>query len=65
MIPYLKIRDIRREKRISQTKLARMAGISQSYLSELESNKKSPTLRELCKIADALKMQPGELVYYL
>lgn len=65
MTPYLKIKIIRTRKGISQTNLARMAGISQSYLSELESNKKSPTLRELCKIAEALKVHPGELVYYL
>ncbi|EKQ51369.1 MULTISPECIES: helix-turn-helix transcriptional regulator [unclassified Clostridium] len=64
MIPYVRIREVRLEKKLSQTQLAKKAGISQSYLSELESNKKSPTLRQLCKIADALGVMPGELVYY-
>ncbi len=53
------------EKLLTQTRLAKKAKMSQSYLSELESNKKSPTLRQLCKIADALGVKPGELVYYV
>lgn len=65
MTPYLKIKDVRIRKKMSQTQLAKKAGISQSYLSELEINKKSPTLRQLCKIAEALNVEPGELVYYL
>lgn len=65
MKAYVKIKDVRIEKKLAQIELARRAGISQSYLSELESNKKSPTLRQLCKIADALGVHPSELVYYL
>jgi transcriptional regulator with XRE-family HTH domain len=65
MIPYVKIKEVRTEKNMSQTELAKKAHMSQSYLSELESNKKSPTLRQLCKIADALNVSPGELVYYV
>jgi transcriptional regulator with XRE-family HTH domain len=65
MIPFVKIKEIREEKGLTQTQLAILAKISQSYLSELESNKKSPTLRQLCKIADALDVMPGELVYYV
>lgn len=65
MIPYLKIKDVRIAKKISQNALAGKIGMSQGYLSELESNKKSPTLRQLCKIAEALDVDPRELVYYL
>lgn len=65
MDAYVKIREVRQEKNISQKELARKAEISQSYLSELEHNKKSPTLRQLCKIAEALNVKPGDLVYYL
>jgi transcriptional regulator with XRE-family HTH domain len=64
MIPHVRIKEVRIEKKVSQTQLAKKAKISQSYLSELESNKKSPTLRQLCKIAEALDVLPGELVYY-
>lgn len=45
MEPYLKIKEIRIEKKLTQIQLAKKANISQSYLSELEHNKKSPTLR--------------------
>lgn len=65
MEPRVKIKEVRIEKKLSQSQLARLANMSQSYLSELESNKKSPTLRQLCKIADALGVHPSELVYYL
>lgn len=65
MTPYLRIKEMRIEKDLTQAQLAKKASISQSYLSELEHNKKSPTLRELCKIADALKVQPFDLVYFL
>lgn len=65
MQPYLKIKDVRIDKKLSQNALAKMVGMSQGYLSELESNKKSPTLRQLCKIAEALDVEPSELVYYL
>jgi transcriptional regulator with XRE-family HTH domain len=65
MIPFVKIKEVRVEKGFSQSDLANKAKMSQSYLSELESNKKSPTLRQLCKIADALDVMPGELVYYV
>lgn len=65
MTPLLKIKEIRVEKGLTQIELARKANISQSYLSELESNKKSPTLRQLCKIADALNVQPDELWFII
>lgn len=65
MTPYLKIKEVRISKNISQSELARLVGMSQGYLSALESNKKSPTLRQLCKIAEILNVMPGELVYYL
>lgn len=65
MTAYLLIKEVRLSKNLSQMELAKKSGISQSYLSELESNKKSPTLRLLCKIAEALNVQPEELVNFL
>jgi transcriptional regulator with XRE-family HTH domain len=65
MTPYLLIKEIRNKNKLTQYQLARKANISQSYLSELENNKKSPTLRQLCRIAEALNVKPGDLVYYL
>lgn len=65
MIAKLKIKEIRVEKKLTQTKLAELAGMSQGYLSELEANKKSPTLRQICKIADALNVHPDKFVHYI
>jgi len=65
MTPYLRIKDVRIEKKLTQMELAIKANISQSYLSELEYNKKSPTLRQLCKIAEALSVHPHELYFII
>ena len=65
MEPFVKIKEMRTKKKLTQMELAKKAKMSQSYLSELESNKKSPTLRQLCKIAEALDALPEELYYYL
>lgn len=55
------ISSIRREKELSQTELARKANLSNSYLSEIEANKRTPDLNVLKKIADALGV-PIELL---
>lgn len=65
MESYIIIKEVRIDKKLSQSELARRVPMSQSYLSELESNKKSPTLRQICKIANALGVSPEELYYYL
>ena len=65
MIAKLKLKEIRVEKKLTQIKLAELAGISQGYLSELERNRKSPTLRQVCKIADALNVHPDKFMYYI
>lgn len=65
MRALVKIKEIRIEKELTQIELARKIGMSQSYLSELERNKKSPTLRQLCRIAEALEVHPSKLVYYV
>ena len=58
----LKIREYRQNRDLTQKDLSLRAGISQGYLSALESNKKSPTYRNLCKIARALEVCPCELI---
>lgn len=50
------IRSLREEKKMSQAELARLAGLSTTYISLLESGKKSPTLNSLQKISEALGM---------
>ena len=49
-----KIRKIRIEKNMSQKKLANLTGISQTYISKIEENKRQPTFSKMVKIANAL-----------
>jgi uncharacterized protein len=47
------IRDARRQARLSQTDLARRAGVAQSVISAYESDRREPGLRTLTKLIDA------------
>ena len=58
----LKLHYVRTTKKITQIKLSRLTGISQSHISEIELGKQSPTLKTLEKIANALKVNPLELI---
>ena len=48
------IRSLREDKKMSQAQLASLAGLSTTYISLVESGKKSPTLKSLQKISKAL-----------
>ena len=54
------IREIRMKKKISQGDLANRLNISQTYLSQLEKNKKTPSMDLMEKIAEVL----GLPMYY-
>lgn len=49
---------------ISQAKLAEKLGISKSYLSEIESGKKSPTLELLDKYKDVFDIPVSSLLLF-
>lgn len=49
---------------MNQTKLAERLGISKSYLSELESGKKSPKLELLQKYAETFNMPLSSLLFF-
>ena len=51
-----RIQYFRTQKNITVNKLANMAGISQSYLRDLELGKKQPTVEYLSYICDALNI---------
>lgn len=53
---------IRLEKKKTQKQLSIMCGLSQGYISDLESGNKSPTLRVVEQIANVLKVHPCELI---
>ena len=48
------LRDIRLKNGISQEELAARAGLHRTYISQIERGLKSPSLRSLAQIADAL-----------
>jgi len=58
----LNIVKIRRKKGYTQEKLAYEADVSKGYLSEIESGKKSPTVRTLQKLADTLEVPLSKLL---
>lgn len=49
-----RIIELREKKKISTNKLANISGISQSYLRDIESNKKNPTVETLSYICYGL-----------
>lgn len=49
-----KIAELRKEKLMSQEMLAGLVGLSRTYISEIENNKKQPNVKLAIKIADIL-----------
>ncbi len=49
-----KIKKLRINKKIKQFELAKAAGISNSFLSDIENGRTMPSLKTLYKLADAL-----------
>ena len=60
------LKKLRLSRNISQRELSRKTGISQGYLSKIESNENtiSPTIRFVCKISSALKTNPYKVAKY-
>lgn len=56
-----KIREIRKSKNITITKLSELTGISKSHLSNIERGEKEPSISILIRIALALKVDEKEL----
>lgn len=54
----------RNKRKLSQTDLAKRAGISVSYLSMLERDKRDPPLSTLRKVSGALRI-PVEILFFL
>lgn len=51
-----RVRKLRQERGWTQVELAEMLGIDRSYLSEIETGKKDPSLRILKAIADGFDL---------
>ena len=55
---------VRRRAGLSQEQLAFRAGVTRNYVGGLERGEKSPTLRTVDKLAEALGVSPDELVVW-
>jgi len=58
----LVLRDLRKERGLSQEALALDAGIQRNYVSLIERGINQPTITTIFKLAIALKVRPSELV---
>ena len=58
----MRLKEIRTEKNLSQGQLARMGGVSQAYISDLEANRANPTITVAIKLASALGVSLMELI---
>lgn len=58
------IKEVREKKGISIRRLAELSGVNKSYISDIESGRRMPTVYILCVLAAALEVQPAELFSY-
>lgn len=56
------IRNLRKEKGLSQEILSGFANMARSHLAMIESNDKQPNFETIWRIANAFEIQPHELV---
>jgi transcriptional regulator with XRE-family HTH domain len=59
----MKIRDLRKERGMTQDEFALRAGLNRTHLYRLESGRQSITLRTLKIVADALEVKVRDLVW--
>lgn len=57
-----RIRNAREERGLNLNELARLSGISGPALSLIETGKRDLRVTSLCRIADALRIAPGDLL---
>ena len=56
------VRRLRRERGLTQEQLSFDAGMKRSYLSDLERGTRKPSVEALGRLADALGVEPAELL---
>lgn len=57
-----RIKDIRKKKSLTITELSKYTGLSVGYLSNIERNQTSPTLRNLATICNALDISMSDII---
>lgn len=56
-----KVQEIRESKNFTRTKLSELAGLDMSYIGKIERCEKSPNLKTIIKLAEALEIPVKEL----
>lgn len=56
------IKKHRISQNLSQEKLSEIAGVSTDYISLIERGKRTPSIKRLCLIANALGIEPYKLL---
>jgi transcriptional regulator with XRE-family HTH domain len=57
-----RVRQLRNEQGISQERLAELADLHRTYIGAIERGERNVSLRNIVKIARALKLSPSELL---
>jgi transcriptional regulator with XRE-family HTH domain len=55
------LQEERKAKKISQEKLAKLAGLDRTFISLIENGKRSPSFSTILKICSVLDVAPSEL----
>lgn len=58
----LRIKEMRKQRGMNQMELAKLVGVAQGYVSDLENERYSPSLGVLIRLAKALDCTLDELV---
>ncbi|HUQ68719.1 MAG TPA: helix-turn-helix transcriptional regulator [Planctomycetaceae bacterium] len=56
------LRETREAAGLTQEALAHAAGVDRGYVSQLEHDKKSPTVQMLFRLCDALQVKPSRII---
>ncbi len=56
------LQKIRREKEVTQEKLAELIGVHRTYITLVEKGERNPSLKTIYRIAKALKVSSTELL---
>jgi transcriptional regulator with XRE-family HTH domain len=56
------VRQLRNRRKLTQTEVANRVGITATYLSQIETGQRNPTLAVVVGLARALGVKPSQLV---
>ena len=56
------LREIRKDRGLSQEELGFESGQHRTYISQLERGQKSPSLRTIFQLSQALRVEPSDLI---